>query len=234
MATYGGSDKRLAYLFTNGGGGGGGNCLYDAEKINGLVASMAQANANLAEIITILEGGGFKIADFDFKTGLSDSINNFTATLTSATRDNTGVIFTAAGNMINLPPVLFSVLRSYEIKVGAMNARSFNNGALFGYNTYQNGSTHGFAYHTATSKWGVWDPSNGWRDTNISDTNYFANSTLKIEICADRKWKLYKDGTLFFEPTGAFPMDGVISFKIGGPQGNSFYNMTIEGLVISG
>lgn len=58
MATYNGSDKRLQYLFQNGGGGGVSECLYDATKIDGLVSSMARANASLAEILRILEGGG--------------------------------------------------------------------------------------------------------------------------------------------------------------------------------
>lgn len=55
-ADYTGKDQRLKYLFQNGGGGGS-TCLYDSDKINGLVASMTQANASLAEILAILEGG---------------------------------------------------------------------------------------------------------------------------------------------------------------------------------
>ena len=56
-ADYTGKDQRLKYLFQNGGGGGSA-CLYDADKVNGLVVSMIQANASLAEILQILRGGG--------------------------------------------------------------------------------------------------------------------------------------------------------------------------------
>ena len=34
MATYSGSDKRLAYLFQNGGGGGGASALTDLTDVN--------------------------------------------------------------------------------------------------------------------------------------------------------------------------------------------------------
>jgi len=182
--------------------------------------------------VSQISGGGGYVERFDFTQSLVGSVNGFTATLTSATRDSSGVHYTGPGDMINLPSVLLGVLKTYEIEVGAMNAQSFNNGAVFGYNISTNSSTHGFAYHTATSKWGVWDSVNGWRDTNISDSNYFANSTIKIVIGADRLWKIYKDDVLLFEPTSAFPMDGIINFKIGGPGNNSFYNMTIESLKI--
>lgn len=71
MADYTGRDQRLSYLFQNGGGGGSA-CLYDAEKVNSIysttistdgkvssvVLAIAQANASLAEILAILEGGG--------------------------------------------------------------------------------------------------------------------------------------------------------------------------------
>ena len=61
----------------------------------------------------------------------------------------------------------------------------------------------GFIYRST----GVWSLYlNNWYDSEITDPTYFDNCTLKIYIDSDRKWHIYKDGVLVYEPNITYPV----------------------------
>lgn len=178
-------------------------------------------------------GKGKTIANFNFKSSLTDSVNGFVATISGATRDSSGLHFSSSSNICNLPVELLSICRTYEIKMGLTSVATSSNGTLLSFGTYDNTSSHGLIYHYSSGKWGVWDHNNGWEDSDISDPDFFSGSVVKIEILPSNKWNIYKDDELVFSPNKIFSKVPN-SFAIGGVGSNSYYNMTIESLVIRG
>ena len=184
------------------------------------------------------------IADWDFKNSLVDNVNGFTAILrNSSTRDSSGIHITDSDQGIEIPSELYTLDTIYEIRFGTMSKQFDDSvhGRIITYlpwiNQEQTEITDtGFIFHKQTQKWGVWDKTNSWRDTDISDVDYFSNSILKIKVDVNGLWHIYKNNVLIFEPQYAMPL-GAKLFALGGLTINgigdqSFYNMTIEGLKI--
>lgn len=120
------------------------------------------------------------IADWDFKTSLTDSIFGYTVTLNSyVTNNENGLVFTDKRGKASLPLNLLNYDCLYEIKLGEMDAQFSNSkhGTVFAYETF-NDSNAGLIFHYQTQKWGVWDYDHKWTDSEVSDKNYFSNSTV--------------------------------------------------------
>ena len=64
-------------------------------------------------------------------------------------------------------------------------------------------SDSGFIYRST----GVWSfYASNWYDSEITDPTYFDNCKLKIYIDSDRKWHVYKDNVLVYEPNTTYPI----------------------------
>ena len=180
----------------------------------------------------VMQPDPIKIADWDFTSeSLVDSVNGYTIENHNATLSSNGLSFNTNSCYVDIPLDLLGIGRAYEIEFGEMDCEySENNNRLFGYryysNTSQSYSNNGLYYRGAASLWCVYDDTNGVQASNISDPDYFSNSTMKIEIGTDGKWKIYKNGELVFAPPLALPITPRI-FNLGSYQ-YPFYNMVIK------
>ena len=93
-----------------------------------------------------------------------------------------------------------------ELDVGDMNVSKGGNRKFL----MAGGSGKGFVYRS-TNYWGFYDGSN-WQMTNISATDYFANSIVKLIIDNGNKWHIYKNDELVMEPTSKL---AVTALRIG-------------------
>ena len=84
----------------------------------------------------------------------------------------------------------------------------------------------GFIYRN-NGKWAFY---NGlWEESDISDGSYFNNCKVKIYIDSSKKWHIYKNNVLVFEPSGA---QSIPSFMIGSYDAKSINNAIISGIRI--
>lgn len=116
----------------------------------------------------------------------------------------------------------------YEVTIASLNiSQTSQNNRLFIFNR-----DSGLVWRGATGKWGVWDSSNLWQESDITTPNFFDNCILKVIIDMDFKWHIYKDDTLVFEPPNAiksnFYSSGNTLYL--GSNSNSCYRMTISAL----
>lgn len=161
-------------------------------------------------------GGNSYLLNIDF----SQAVESFSAN--NVLVSNSGAYFSTNAAYIWLP---FSASgRTIEIDISTSEMTSNDIRSLI--SQWATGSSHlGLAWHSATGKWGFY--INSWQDTDISDINYFANSTLKVYIDSNNKWHFYKDGVLFFEPNAAVAPNGVWSV---GANNISCIGLTITGI----
>ena len=164
---------------------------------------------------------------WDFTKSLT-SINNGTdVVLSGATRTASGIVLSGSYDYIRLPSSLIKPNYTFEITIDSLSVQSpSNNNRLFMFHT-----DSGLVWRGATGKWGVWDSSNNWQESNITDKNYFDDCVLKIVIDGDYKWHIYKDDTLVFEPPNAITSYYTTSELLTiGANGNGCYNVTISAL----
>lgn len=146
------------------------------------------------------------VADFDFTKSLTDSINGFTCSLSGGVSrsDEFGLQFGATnngkatisgmGNVCN-----FNGGVRFEIDVGKMNITPNNHVRFF---TFNSDGSNGFIYRygSGANKWNFY--VSGWKtSSDISDVNYFANSTCKLNYKWGNIIEVYKNKNKFYEVT---------------------------------
>lgn len=149
---------------------------------------------------------GVLIVDAD---PMLDLVSNMDVTVSGISGGTSGITFNDNTGQLKLPvkyPLhmqpryLFGPGITWDIEFGDMDAQFTNShGILFGFLT-ANSQNGGFMWHRQTNRFGVWDNQTLWQDSNITDKNYFANSTLRFYIDMQGYWHIYKDGILIFEP----------------------------------
>ena len=151
--------------------------------------------SDMAAAIASISGGGDTLAEWDFKTSLTDSINNLTATLyNGASRDSSGVTLASATDYMKLPNTVKANGRTYEVKVGSMTFDNVADDHRF----FMSDSSSGFVYRS-TGVWGF--QYTGYAtDSGITAYDYFANSTVKVVVDMKGFWHIYKDDVLVYEP----------------------------------
>lgn len=218
--------------------GGGAEILYgtvdpDVQQGNdGDLYCKYISGAGLSKIFGKVSGAWLMYSPYieyvwDFRVSLN-AINNGTAvTLYSNARVTpTGVEIYSPSGWIAIPPSLLSVGHTYELHIASLNITApGNNNRLF---VFSDSGQHdaGLVWRGATGKWGTWDSTNSWQESSITDKNYFDNSVLKIKITSDRKWHIYKDDVLVFEPPSAITLKNT-EFAIGAAS-NGCYSVTVE------
>ena len=170
---------------------------------------------------------------FNFTKYIFD-INHFLFPISTTKRlVNNTLTFTSINDYFEVSKYLLTKNMTYEIEIGSMNiSDTTRHNTLFRYQNIGSTQNAGLIYRYQTLKWAVWDSTNGWQDSDISDKDYFANSTLKVKILSDGKWEIYKDDVLVFTPAVAPVFEGTDSFGLGSPSGACITNITINGFKI--
>lgn len=165
---------------------------------------------------------------FDFTKNIIDK-NHFVCPISSTKNIDNGLSFNAASDYFELDKYLFGKNMVYEIDVDSLNIQDVTRqNVLFRF--VSDNLNGGFVYHYQTLKWAVWDRTNGWQDSDISDKDYFDNSIIKIIIDNLGKWHIYKDDNLIFEPTNALEST-TTGFGLGSPTA-AITNITINSFKI--
>lgn len=135
------------------------------------------------------------LADYDFTQSVYDSIDRLTI-YGNVVQSSSGIQITS-GRFARLPAEFSYRGVSFEIKIGAMNcSNTSTTHRLFTYMAQgQNQSYTGLEWLGSQNTWNIYDATTG-HSLDIHDANFFANSTLKIDIESDGTWKVYKNNSL--------------------------------------
>ena len=137
MATYSGSDKRLAYLFQNGGGGGGASALTDLTDVNISSPADGQAliydGANQKWINGTGGGGGGSSQSLEVKTAawIATSSNATNTPLTDSLNLSAGKYL-----LILQAPYTASISTQFYASISVDGIQSVDCGVLYGSNQY--------------------------------------------------------------------------------------------------
>lgn len=113
----------------------------------------------------------------------------------SATRDSEGAHI--VGNGYISIPLAFSEVR-FELDVGDTTFTAGTHRRFF-----MADSAKGLIYRN-TGKWALY---NGyWYESTETNARFFDNSTIAIEVDMSGNWKIYKDGSLWWAPSGTLPI----------------------------
>jgi len=153
---------------------------------------------------------------------LIDEINGYVATLGfSPTINSDGVHIAEDNQSIILPKALLMLDATYEITFGAFSlAATGSNARLFvtrpiEYSGQSENPTCGFCYSFGENNvWGVYDTTNGWQLSEVSNKDIFNNGTLKIYVDILGKWHIYTNGELIYA-TPLAPLIQQTIFSIG-------------------
>lgn len=161
--------------------------------------------------------------DFTSETNpLVDKVAGYTAILNNApTINSSGVHIADDDESISLPKALFMLDATYEIEFGDFDIKSTGtNARLFvtrpiDYSGQSANPTCGLCYVFDTyNVWGIYDTTNGWQTSEVSDKNIFKNGKLKIYVDILGKWHIYANDVLMYE-TPLAPLIQQTIFSIG-------------------
>lgn len=180
-------------------------------------------------------GGGTFSEEWDFtsrpplvgkKLGLVISANSITYSQDGAAfNSTTDYLYFGKIGGLSLIDLFHDYSISYssitiEVKVKSMSLVS---GAhrRFIMGTYNSG-----LIYRETGVWGFY--SSGWQDFDETDGSFFDGSIVKVVIDSEKKWHIYKDNALLWEPSNSCDIaNGCI-----GSTSNSINNAVIEWLKI--
>lgn len=169
-------------------------------------------------------GNNSIIADWNFTESLVDSINGYSITLDSATRDSEGLHINDDYGVGKLP-ILVSGCMFYELELGDYTALS--NGDIF-YIDRSSRNAIGYDGNTWKLNW-----FNSVFNSGITDINFFRNSMLKFYIDKDRKAKVYKNSDLIIQSNNSMQGTNVTFYPIPSDItiGDSLYG-SLKGLIV--
>lgn len=171
--------------------------------------------------VVVPSGALSPILYWDFTKSLTDEIAGILATLAGgATQSSEGVLLAGAGSIVSLGNVIQPSGRSIEIEIGDCEAGiSGTNHARF----IMTSTEEGLIYRN-NSVWSFYSGTSWATNSNISDPDFFSNSTMKIEIDINGYWKIYKDDILVYSPSKPLSTGNIAI----GAKTTSFYQVYIK------
>ena len=198
------------------------NALPSATKNNGTTYYVPDAPSSGG-------GGGasYNGLEWDFTKARLDVNSLENVSLSNVNISANGLVFDANDCYAEFDKTLLAKGMTYEIDIASMSINDITvHNCLFRYQNVGSNQNAGLIYRYQTQTWSVWDSTNGWQDSTLTNKDYFNNCTLKVVIESDGKWKIYKDDTLVFSPPLAMVFEGTDSFGIGSPNASA-NDMTI-------
>lgn len=128
-------------------------------------------------------------------------------------------------------PCYYSLLYKdivYEIDYGSLSIQDSSKSGKIFVIPVGNNVWNGFYWNGSEGCYSLYENSTGWHNTTITNFNYFANSTLKIEI-NNNTWKIYRNNTLEFSYT--FTNDKqqyTSSFELGDTYSYNSYDAAVK------
>ena len=171
------------------------------------------------------ETTGSLVHSWDFTQGLTDSVGGYTAELSGATQDSSGLHLNAANNFARLCDDLTSG-DIVEVDVGALNAQDWGgkHGRLICLTDWDGGyesghGTYGIVYRN-TGEWNIY--LNPWGTGGIlTDIAALANKTVRIDTGTGIA---YADGVMFADNDG-WRSDA--KYLLLGASEQAYFNATI-------
>jgi hypothetical protein len=165
---------------------------------------------------------------YDFTKTPLDVLSLTPITLENVMQTDNGLTFNASNSYAYFSGKMLKRNTIYEFEVASLSITdTTRHNDLFRYQNVGSNQNAGLIYRYQTLKWAVWDGTNGWQDSDISDKDYFNNSIVKIKILDDGKWEIYKNDVLVFAPPLAMVFEGTESFGLGSPNASAT-SMTIK------
>ena len=170
--------------------------------------------------------------NWDFTQSLTDSVQGVTLSPSGATRDSSGLHFTAAAQYVLLLGLGVSG-NCFEIDIAEVDRQGTQHGRLF--ILYQGGvASTGFIYRS-TGKWAIYSKkTSAWVDSSLTSADALDGKTVTIKLLpnaeqSNKLWMyVYVDGNLLVDGDMSESANG--NAYIGSDNGQSLYNMTITGL----
>ena len=149
------------------------------------------------------ETPGTLVHSWDFTAGLADSVGGYTAELSGATQDSSGLHLTAANNFAKLCDDIAQG-DIVEVDVGTLNAQDWGgkHGRLISFTDWDGGyasgtGQYGIVYRN-TGEWNIY--KNPWGTGGIlTDVAALANKTVRIDTATGIA---YADGVMFADNDG--------------------------------
>lgn len=180
------------------------------------VAGFSQVDVNVSSANPML--------NFDFTKSFTDTVKGYTAGVSNVTIGDNGAIFSGSTGRISIPS--YTGLLTYEIEVGELKRGSSHTRFLmYSYDS-------GFIYRS----YGYWTFYRGeWDTVQITDFNFFNNSTVKLVVLSNYVWQIYRNNELVLTSQGPCKSTNAYynGFYIGSTEGNSLANgSTIKSLKV--
>lgn len=195
-------------------GGGSGTLISKTVTQNGTYnASDDSADGYSQVTVNVSGGSSLALIDYDF-TKFSGTARNVTYNSNGATFSN------LPSSKAYIPIILAFPDITLYVDVGNMSFSNTNYHRRFIMGDYSTG----FIYRT-TGKWAFY--SGSWEETDITDDSYFSNSKVKVYIDSSKKWHIYKNNVLLFEPINVCNVNDLM---IGSSEEYSIIGAVITGL----
>lgn len=199
------------------GGGGGGTIISKTITANGTYNALSD-NADGYNPVIVNTPSDIETWDFTSSPQLVGKTRGIVITVSSVlTFGSEGAIFDSAADYIKIP-----TLQPLEIEIEVpMMQLSSGTHRRFVMGTDSNG-----LIYRSTGKWAFYNGT--WEDSGELSGSFFDDSTVKIIVDSDSKWHIYKDGVLWWEPTGsqALTAPGI------GSSSQSINNAVIGSLIL--
>lgn len=172
------------------------------------------------------------LAEWDYTQSVYDKVDELTI-YGNVIQSSDGIQITS-GRYVRLPAEFSYRGVSFEIKIGAMNCTNASTThRLFTYMSQgQNQSYTGLEWLGSQNTWNIYNGTIG-QSLDIHDANYFAYSTLKIDIDSNGIWKIYKNGTLLTTTTQMPLKTGTSGCYFLGSSYGGFNTVYVEELKIN-
>ena len=184
----------------------------------------SEGHDGIYEVDVNVPKGSDGVLNFDFTKSFTDTLKNYTAITSHVNITDNGATFQGNDGYIKIP--IYAPFLTYEIEVGEIKR---NNSGHTRFLMYTDSS--GFIYRSS----GYWTFYRGnWDSVQISDFNFFNNSTIKLIIDTSYIWRIYKNDELVITSQGACnPEYNNYAFYIGSTSGQSIANgSTIKSLKV--
>lgn len=227
-------DWTLTVIGVGGGGGGGGTIVSKTITANGTYNASADDADGYSPVVVNVSGGGQtkleEVWDFTSETPLVGAKHGIAATQTSVTFGASGAVFDSAYDRIVVPcPEFAKAQIGIIVNVSQMQLPSSTDHQRF---IMAGSSGYGLIYRNMGDgkEWGMYSVG-VWTMSGITDGSAFDGSTVKVVIDENGKWKIYKNGTLWWDTNVVLRPTG--NFRIGETEGKSIRSATIAGASVS-